>query len=272
MISNDVLSLLCLGALSNANHTLKSIGNYGLEEVYDAHVTDISTKGDMAVSQSLITYFRNQNLGMVIESEESGKIKLFGGDKNLYITFDDIDGTDNYHRGKGMLPHCSVITMFNNLCPRYNDAIVAGIIEHNTGNYWTAIKGEGTKFNGKPCFTSEEKNSLDKRTNILLDLYMTPEIEVYNELNKKTWCKDFGSSGFHYASVSNGMFHGFVNANSKGHENGAGYLLITEAGGKVTDFQGKDFGSTQYEFNERRPLIAAANNELLEEIADIMKK
>ena len=26
-----------------------------------------------------------------------------------------------------MLPHCTVITMFNNLSPKYNDAIVAGI-------------------------------------------------------------------------------------------------------------------------------------------------
>ena len=264
----EFLTSLCKEALLLANKTIFSLGVSGREEVHDEHVVDISTRADMNVSNVLIDFFKARKVPAVLYSEESGRLDLTKHPKYI-ITFDDLDGTDNYYRGGDMLPYCSIITLVDKLDnPHFDNILLAGIIEHRTKNMWLAVRGEGCYLNGKVCKTSG-REILNRRTSIVLDHYgSTPDIELFKNLYASSWVKDFGSAGFHLAGVSSGIFDAFVNTKQKGHEIGAGYLLVKEAGGTVIDFNGKDISSLIYDFNAKYKIIAGATRELSNKILE----
>jgi len=259
---------MCREALLVAQKTLKSLGEVGISEL-EEHVTDISTEGDISVSRSLIEFFRDK-IPAILYSEESGRIKL--SDKPLYtITFDDIDGTYNYHRGRGVLPYCTVITVFDSTEPRFRDALVAAVLEHNSSKIWHAIRGEGTYLNGSRVRTSGMKE-LNRRTLIAVDHYSNPDyIQNLLPIYTRAWVKDFGSSALHLAGVSSGLLDGFLNPSHKAHELGAGYLLVKEAGGHISDLEGKPIDDVIYDFDRRYPVVAASTEELGERIISVLK-
>ena len=262
------LTSLCKEALLLANNTVLSLGVSGREEVHDKHVIDISTKADMNISRSLLDFFKAKNIPAVLYSEESGRSDLRKNPEYI-ITFDDLDGTDNYYRGKEMLPYCSIVTIVDKAdSPTFNDILIAGVIEHRTKNMWIGIRGEGCYLNDKACKTSG-REILDRRTSIVLDHYgSTSDIKQFGNLYSHAWVKDFGSAGFHLAGVSSGIFDAFINTKQKGHEIGAGYLLVKEAGGSIIDLNGKDISSLIYNFDAKYKIIAGATKELSDKILE----
>ncbi len=264
------LSTICKEALHLAHRTLKTLKEKGCEEIHDAHVVDISTQGDIAVSEALITFFRKKKIPATVYSEESEKIEL-GKNPQYTITFDDIDGTDNYHRARQMLPHCTVVTIFDSKNPTFADALVAGIIEHNSETVWLATRGLGCFVNGVRMYTSLKK-VLDRRTLVVIDHYAShKEIAQILRIYPQAWIKDFGSDALHLAGVANGIFDAYLCTVHKAHELGAGYLLIREAGGFIGDLKGKDFDKVPYDFNAKYSVIAAATKELAENIITKIK-
>ena len=140
-------------ALSLARTTLEALGTQAKRMVHDARVVDITTVGDRAVSDSLLRFFRGSGIPAVLLSEESERTDLTAHPAYT-VVFDDIDGTDNYHRGEGALPYCTVIAILNGAEPRFRDAVAAGIIEHRTRNTWTAERGAGAFLNGTQVHVS----------------------------------------------------------------------------------------------------------------------
>lgn len=62
----------------------------------------------------------------------------------------------------------------------------------------------------------------------------------------------------------------FVSFYQKNHEFGTGYLLITKAGGVVTDSQGYSLRPRSYVFEWKTPLVAAATLALHGEILGLI--
>jgi myo-inositol-1(or 4)-monophosphatase len=86
------------------------------------------------------------------------------------------------------------------------------------------------------------------------------------------WVKDFGSAALHLAGVSSGMFDAYVNPRQKSHEIVAGYLLINEAGGVVSDFSGNAIDGRPFDFDATYDLIAAANDSISESIRALIRR
>ncbi|MFH0978870.1 MAG: inositol monophosphatase family protein [Candidatus Woesearchaeota archaeon] len=259
--NTEQLTQLCKNGLQKAHSVLEALSDQGINEVHDAHVTDISTKGDMAVSKTLARFLEEQRIPAVLYSEESGRIELTKNPKYT-ITFDDIDGTDNYHRGRGMLPYCTVVTIFDSLEPKFEDALVGGIIEHNSKNLWHAVRDGGCYLNGLRVTTSGRKN-LDRRTLVIIDHYAgAGEISKLLKIYPDSWVKDFGSAALHLAGVSSGLFDAYLSPSQKAHELGAGYLLIKEAGGFLTDLNANPLDRVKYDFDAMYSIIAASTPEL----------
>jgi len=257
----DHLTHICKTALQMSRQLLSSLSDDGRSEVHDEHVVDISTQGDRAVSAALADLFAREKIPAILLSEESGCTEL--SDSPEYtIAFDDIDGTDNYYRGRGLLPHCTVITIFASPNPTFADALVAGIIEHNSGQLWHAVRDGG-------CFLDDLKVAasgrtvLDRRTLLIIDHYISGgAIDRFAPLYDTAWIKDFGASALHLAGVGSGLFDAFLSPAQKSHELGAGYLLIKEAGGILTDWDGATLDNTLYDFDRQTPILAAASRDL----------
>jgi|TARA_Y100000310_G_scaffold167546_2_gene167413 myo-inositol-1(or 4)-monophosphatase len=250
---------ICISALLKARENLSSLGSEGTSEVYGERVVDISTKGDISVAEQIIEFLRANKFPANLYDEELGEVKITENPKGI-IVLDDIDGTMNYHRGRGLLPHCTVLTFFDSLQPKFKDAFFAGVIEHNSGGLWYAVRDEGCFFNGNKIQTSGKK-ILDEKTFILIDHYkkVDPRLSL---LYEEGWVRDFGSAAFTLAGVSSGIFDAHIHPENKAHELGAGYLLIREAGGFLADWDGKSLDDQKYDFNAKYPIVAASTSEL----------
>ncbi len=259
--TTEQLTQICKNALYEAHTILNTLSEKGIHEIYDEHVTDISTKGDMAVSETLKNFFKKEKIPAILYSEESGKIQLTKNPKYT-ITFDDIDGTDNYHRGRKILPYCTVITIFDSTEPNFENALVTGILEHNSKDLWHAVRNKGCYLNNSKINTSN-KTTLNRRTAIIIDHYTSSKnISKFLKIYPKSWVKDFGSAALHLAGVSSGLFDAYLSPSQKAHELGAGYLLIKEAGGHITDWDGKKLDKVKYNFNAKYPIITASTKQL----------
>lgn len=256
----EKLTQICKDALYKANNILNSLSVEGVCEVHK-NFKDIVTKGDITVSEALIGFFKEQRIPAVLYSEESGRIELVRNPKYT-ITIDDIDGTDNYFRGRGILPYCTVVTIFNSPKPNFEDTIVAGVLEHNSKILWNAVRGKGCYLNGLRVNTSSRKK-FDNRALVIIDHYASKEnILRFSKIYSEAWVKDFGSAAFHLAGVGSGLFDAYLSYSQKAHELGAGFLLIKEAGGFLTELNGNKLDKRKYEFDGKYSIIAASTKEL----------
>jgi fructose-1,6-bisphosphatase/inositol monophosphatase family enzyme len=120
------------GALALARGILEKRGEQARAEVRDGRTTDISTIGDRVVSDALVDYFADSDIPGVVLSEESGIVKLCS-EPRYTIAIDDIDGTDNFFRGEGILPYCTIVTILEGTDPTFSSSLCAGVIEHRSG-------------------------------------------------------------------------------------------------------------------------------------------
>jgi len=255
------LRRVCEDALRKAHQVLINLGSAGVQEIQGERVTDITTRGDITISEVLTSFFKDEGVPAVLYTEESGVIKLVK-EPEYVIALDDIDGTNNYHRGGSALQHCTAITVFDSLKPCFSDALIGGVVEHSSRNAWLAVRGRGCYYNNTKVKTSL-RTVLDKRTLIVVDHYASGEnILKFLRVYGVAWVKDFGSAAFHLAGVSSGLFDAYLSCSQKAHELGAGYLLIKEAGGFLSDLNGAPLDKKKYCFDAKYGVIAASTREL----------
>ncbi len=272
----EQLQNLCMDALSVATETIKKTGSAGKVEVVDNDAVNTSTQADHAVSEALCSFFQNSGVPADLHSEELGTVAYSGAE--FFIGWDDIDGTDNWRRADGSMPYATIIFVYKGAQPKFKDALVAVVREHVSGNTWYAVKGKGCYFKTKdmksfqPCHTSGE-TQLYKKTAVRIDslaMRDSGHADIAGRLIERAWVKDAGSSGYHVAAVSNGHADAFVNSACKTHEFGA-YLLITEAGGFVSDWQGNSYADFTVDFNGKYPIVCAATEELGKKILKLIE-
>lgn len=261
----DHFAKICKDALLLAHRRLKDLGEAGSAEIHTKPESDIVTRGDIDVSNELIRFLEKQEINAIVRTEESGAVMLHP-EPSLTICIDDIDGTDNYYRCRQLLPHCTVISVFDSVEPVLADALVAAVIEHRSGYLWHAVRGKGLFLDNEAVRTSGKK-VLNRRTLCIIDHYASSgSVKSLSGLYKNAWVKDFGSAAFHLAGTASGFFDAYVSTMQKGHELGAGYLFMEEAGGCILDFSGARLGSQTYDFNGTYGIVAAATDDLCEQI------
>lgn len=274
-------------------------GKEGLKSTTSTSV-DISTKGDAVAGEAMVAYLKKlitPNVGVVF-TEEQGKVTL-NKDGQYSVILDDIDGSKNYKEGFGMLPHGSIAGIFKGRDPRFCDCIAAGYLDFPSGNLFYATKEMGCfvqddiankqwawdhKEARRLTTTGRKKVFTGKNLTLLPDLYMLGDLApAFMEYAGQAWLGDFRTTAAQLALVAAGSADIFVagdnafnpNKRRTGEEIGPGYLLITEAGGSLTDWLGNDIGKEKVGMGEKRTwhYIAAATPELaLEFSRDMWKK
>ena len=103
---------------------------------------------------------------------------------------------------------------------------------------FTASRGSGAQLNSKRIRCSQN----NKLSEAFLAVDLTLLLQKYN--NKKNisvrGCRDLGSAALHLAFVAAGRLDGYCDFDLKPWDIAAGALLVREAGGYITDFNGKD--------------------------------
>lgn len=152
---------------------------------------------------------------------------------------DPLDGTTNFvHR----FPMFCV-----SIAAEWEDEVVVGVIYHPILREMTiAVRGKGTRMNGKKIHVSKTRKLGDS----LLTTGFTyqkkkllhAEMGCFERLSGIARAvRRPGSAALDLAYTGRGIFDGFWERNLSPWDVAAGSLIVEEAGGKVTDFQGKPF-------------------------------
>ncbi|MFM9006468.1 MAG: inositol monophosphatase family protein [Flavobacteriales bacterium] len=169
--------------------------------------------------------------GFVAE-EGTGSRKESG----LNWVIDPLDGTTNFVHG--MPVWCTSIGLCDGITP-----ILGVIYDPNTNECFSAYKGGGASLNGYPISVSKVSNVQQSllATGFPYDDFGREEayIELFRKLMRGTrGLRRLGSAALDMAWTACGRVEGFYEYGLNPWDVAAGSIIVQEAGGKVTEFNG----------------------------------
>ncbi|HTK82984.1 MAG TPA: inositol monophosphatase family protein [Bacteroidota bacterium] len=219
-------------------------------------VTEIDKQSEQMIIDKIKKHFPQHD----ILAEESAGGKPLTSDYRWII--DPLDGTTNFTHGFPVF--CVSIGI------EHKEKIIAGVIyDPNFDELFTAEKGKGAFLNGKRMSVSTI-GRMDKSLLVTGFPYNVSEnpnhaVERFiGFLMKAQAVRRMGSAAIDLAYVAAGRYEGFWEVALNPWDVAAGSLLVTEAGGKVTDFGGN-------EFSIYKPEILASNDIVHAEMAKILE-
>ena len=217
-------------------------------------VNDLVTQADKEAEDVIIQTIRQSFPDHFILSEEVGALE---GSSNTKWIIDPIDGTVNFAHG---IPICCVSIGVE----QDGEMIMGAVYNPIMHEFFFAEKGWGASLNDKKMKVSAKD---DLGTSCLvtgfpysyLDMPNGP-LQVFEKLIRQGIpVRRLGSAALDLCWVAAGRFDGFYEHNLKAWDSSAGFLIVQEAGGKVTDFKGEKYSPYQ-------PSIIATNGKIHEEL------
>ena len=199
------------------------------EKAKNDFVTEADKKSEEIIKSHIRSQFNNHD----ILAEESLAVR---NDSPFLWIIDPLDGTLNYIHG---LP-CFAVSIALEI---EGELAVGLTYEPLRENIYSAIKGQGAFKNGKRIHVSHS-NTLNTsliatgfpfRIKDIIDNYL----KVFKELfMHATGIRRGGSACLDLAYTAEGILGGFFECSLSPWDMAAGALLVKEAGGEVTDFDG----------------------------------
>ena len=221
---------------------------------------DFVTNCDKKVEKILIDELLKARPSYSILSEEIGEIN---NDDSFKWIIDPIDGTSNFLHG---VPHFAISVGLE-----HNKEIICGIIyDPIKDEIFTAEKGNGSYMNNQRMRVSSRSKLEDcmiftggpkrdaKNRELALKEYYKFSIKVLTPIRK------LGSASLDMAYVAAGRCDGFLQRNLNYWDVAAGIILVKEAGGFVTDFNGEN------EYIQNKTILAT-NAKINEEMIEVLK-
>jgi len=148
--------------------------------------------------------------------------------------------------------------------------IAAVIYDPTRDELFSAEPGRGAQLNGKPIHVSRTaalKESLLATGFPSQKRHKNPNIYFYHQITLLTHgVRRAGSAALDLCNVASGRFDGFWEFNLNPWDTAAGVLIVEEAGGKVTRFDG-----SQFELNSRETVASNGliHDAMLQEFKEI---
>jgi myo-inositol-1(or 4)-monophosphatase len=213
-------------------------------------INDLVTEADHAADKAIIDTIKSDYPDHFILSEETGNIASSSEYKWI---IDPIDGTINFAHG---IPICCV-----SIGLEKNGEMIAGTVYCPFINeIYFAEKGKGAFLNDSPISVSNETQVqhaclVTGFPYKYLDASNGP-LQVFERLVRKgVPDRRLGSAAIHLCGVAAGRFDGLFEHQLTAWDSAAGYLMVLEAGGMVTDFEGNAYSPYQ-------PHITASNGKI----------
>lgn len=204
-------------------------------------VNNLVTQADFASEKAIIDVIKAVFPDDGIVSEESPEVKA-GSDYKWII--DPIDGTINFANG---IPICCV-----SIGIEYKGEMFMGAVFNPFLNeFFFAEKDKGATLNGNPIHVTTKSEVI---TSCLVTGFpytyikdANGPLQVFERLiTRGIPVRRLGSAAIDLCWVAAGRFDGFYEHQLHAWDSAAGYLIVEEAGGKVTNLKGEKY--SPYEF------------------------
>jgi myo-inositol-1(or 4)-monophosphatase len=222
-------------------------------------INDLVTEADHASERAIFEVIQQAHPEHFILSEETGAIP---SNSNIKWIIDPIDGTINFANG---IPICCV-----SIGVEENGEMLMGAVYNPFMNeMFFAEKGKGAFLNDKPIKVSDNDNLL---TSCLVTgfpyQYLDAEygpLQIFEKLIRKSIpVRRLGSAALDLCWTAAGRFDGFYEHKLQAWDSAAGYLIVQEAGGTVTDLNGD-------KYNPYQPGIIATNGKIQDQLLALLK-
>jgi myo-inositol-1(or 4)-monophosphatase len=226
-----------------AGAKLREFYAQGVETEYKGDV-DLVTVADRTVEKLIRARLGEAFPAHGVYGEEGTRDRM-EGEFRWYV--DPLDGTTNFAHG---FPQFCVSMGLEHrpagLAPDQDGVLAAGIIyDPLRDELFTAQHSAGAQLNGKPIHVSrnaELAESLLATGFPSRKRHSSPNIHFYQEFTLRSHgVRRAGSAALDLAYIACGRLDGFWEFNLNPWDTAAGILLITEAGGRVTGFEGRPF-------------------------------
>jgi len=217
-------------------------------------INNLVTEADYASEKVIFEIIRQEFPAHYILSEEAGEIVM---DSSYKWIIDPIDGTINFAHG---IPICCVSIGLE----QDGEMIMGAVYNPFLNEFYFAQKGYGASLNDKKIHVSaaEDINTSCLVTGFPYTYLDQPNgpVEVFARLVRKGIAvRRLGSAAMDLCWVAAGRFDGFYEHKLQAWDSAAGFLIVEEAGGRVSDYSGKRYSPYQ-------PHILATNGIIHEQL------
>ncbi len=259
-LTNKLLTTAVTAARLAGDIILKNLGRLSTADIQTKQAFDFVTKVDRWSEAVIMKTIREKFPNHLFLSEETLQQK---GNGDYRWIIDPLDGTTNFIHG---FPIFSV-----SVALEYQSEIVLGVVfDPLRDENFHAIKGSGAFLNNDKIRVSDTVNLENSLIATGFPFRRKEMISSYLDAFKKIFEKvsdirRAGSAAIDLAYIAAGRTEGFFELNLSPWDIAAGSLLIKEAGGSITDFDGGD----QYLSTGN---VVAGNNGIHPEILKIIKQ
>jgi len=252
------------GIARQAGALLRGFYEKGVATEYKGDV-DLVTEADRASEKLIRERLKAAFPAHGIYGEEGTRDQL-ESEYRWYV--DPLDGTTNF--AHGFPAFCVILGLERRAAGSAADAdgeMVAGVVYDPLRNEsFVAERGKGAWLNGKRIHVSKTKTLAESLTATGFPSrkrHGSPNVHFYQEITLRSHgVRRAGAAGLDMAYVACGRLEGFWEFNLNPWDTSAGLLLVEEAGGTVTHFDGGKFTLDSRE-------VLATNGLILGEISHL---
>lgn len=217
-------------------------------------INNLVTEVDHKSEECILSIIKEDFPQHQILSEESG---AYVQDSSYKWIVDPIDGTVNYAHG---VPICCVSIGLE----KDGKMLMGAVYNPFINELYFAQKGWGSSLNDKRIHVSERNTVINSClvTGFPYTYLDSPNgpLQVFERfIRKGIPVRRLGSAAIDLCWVAAGRFDGFYEHKLSAWDSAAGFLIVEEAGGKVTDFEGNYYSPYQ-------PHIVATNRKIHDEM------
>lgn len=224
-------------------------------------VNNLVTEVDTAAERAIIDIINEAFPDHSILAEEGGRLEK---EPEFQWLIDPIDGTVNFAHG---IPFCCVSIAVK----QGTDLIMGAVYNPMLHELFFAEKGKGAMLNGAPVRVSQKSDF--KRAFLVTGFpYEYPSekedpVRVFERMLRFGLpVRRLGSAALDLCWVACGRFDGFWEYNLSPWDIAAGYLIVSEAGGMVTDFDGNAYSVFDKESLATNGLIHEEMRKMIREV------
>lgn len=254
MIKSTLLQAIEAGAVE-----LRRFFNGSFTISSKASINDLVTEADHASEKAIFKVIQAAFPTHFILSEETGEMAQ---DSDFKWIIDPIDGTINFANG---IPICCVSIGVE----QKGEMILGAVYNPFMNELFFAEKGKGATLNDKKIKVSDKDNLL---TSCLVTGFPYQYLDTQNGplqifekfIRKAIPVRRLGSAALDLCWTAAGRFDGFYEHKLQAWDSAAGYLIVQEAGGMVTDLKGNPY-------NPYQPGIIASNGKIHAALLDVIR-
>jgi myo-inositol-1(or 4)-monophosphatase len=224
--------------------------------------SDLVTEADLASQDAVKAIILGAFPRHGFLAEEAGA-SIASQDDGFRWIVDPLDGTTNYVHG---VPNYAVSIALE----RAGEPLVGTVYDPVADECFSAAAGQGATCNGRPLRVSAAQCLTQALVAVSFSAKVQrgdPEIDDFIEVNLQAQAtRRLGSSALNLCYVAAGRFDAYWATTTKTWDIAAGALLVGEAGGVITSFDGGalDLGRPQF--------IAAATPALHRELSELLHR